>query len=107
MELFNPTPHTVDLTGWSISSFDLSAVFAFPNGATIESGSYVVVNEATLPRGINASDAVNLFSKYGAVSDRYTWTNNLPGTSYGRCPDGQGPFVNISTPTRKAANSCT
>lgn len=106
VELFNPTPHAVDLTGWTISSFDLSAVFAFPDGTTIESGGYVVVDEVTLPRGINANDAVNLFSKYDAVADQYRWTDNVPGTSYGRCPDGQGPFVNISTPTRKAANSC-
>lgn len=106
VELFNPTPHAIDLTGWTISSNDLSAAFAFPAGVTIESGGYVAVNEATLPRGLNASDAVYLFSKYQAVSDQYRWSANQPGTSYGRCPDGQGGFVVLSSPTRKAINIC-
>lgn len=106
VELFNPTPHAVDLSGWTISSNDLSAWFTFPAGAIIESGGYVAVNEVTLPRPLNAFDAVYLFSKFGAVSDQYRWSANLPGTAYARCPDGIGVLTLVTTPTRKAPNAC-
>jgi hypothetical protein len=106
VELFNPTARAVDLTGWTISNSDVSNWFTFPAGVIIESGGYVAVNEQTLPAGLNATDAVHVFNKFGVQSDGYSWTGNAPGTSYGRCPDGIGPLVTTLAPTRKAANAC-
>jgi len=106
VELFNPTPHTVDLTGWTVSGGDITRSFAFPAGVIIESGGYAAVNEVTLPVELGATDAVHLFNKFGVQSDQYAWTGNQPGTSYARCPDGYGPFVATQTLTRKAPNAC-
>ena len=106
VELFNPTPHAVDLTGWTVSGGDITQSFAFPAGVIIESGGYAAVNEVTLPVELGATDAVHLFNKFGVQSNQFVWINNQPGTSYARCPDGQGPFVATQTLTRKAPNAC-
>jgi len=106
VELYNPTARAVDLTGWTITGNDISRSFTFPAGVIIESGGYVAVNEQTLPVGLNATDAVHVFNKFGVQSDGYSWTSNAPGTAYGRCPDGRGPLVTTLAPTRKAANAC-
>ena len=106
VELYNPTPHAVDLAGWTVTNNDLSASFTFPAGVTIESGGYAAVNEVTLPHPLNATDAVHVFNKFGVQSDGFAWTANVVGTSYGRCPDGVGGFVTLQTPTRKAINAC-
>jgi hypothetical protein len=106
VELFNPTARSVDLSGWTVTNGDVFQSFTFPAGVIVESGGYAAVNEVTLPVQLGATDAVHLFSKYGVQSDAFAWTGNTPGTSYGRCPDGRGPFVNLLTQTRKAANAC-
>ena len=106
VEFFNPTPHAVDLSGWTVSNGDISQVFTFPAGVIIESGGYAAVNEVTLPNELAATDAVHLFNKFGVQSNQFVWTNNQPGTAYVRCPDGQGPFVATQTLTRKAPNAC-
>ena len=106
VEIFNPTAEAVDLSGWTVAGGDITRRFTFPAGVIVESGGYAAVNEVTLPVQLGATDAVHLFSKFGVQSNQFVWTNNQVGTSYARCPDGLGPFVVTSTPTRKAANSC-
>jgi hypothetical protein len=106
VELFNPDARAVDVAGWTITSSDAAHSFTIPAGATIASGDYLAVNEVTLPSGLNATDAVHLYNKYGVQSDAYGWVGNTPGTAYARCPDGFGDFVSTSTPTRKATNVC-
>jgi hypothetical protein len=107
VELYNPTPRTIDLAGWTVTNNDLTVSFTFPDGVTIEGGGYAAVNEVTLPHPLNATDAVHVFSKFGVQSDSFAWTANVVGTSYGRCPNGFGEFVTLQAPTRKAANTCT
>ena len=106
VELFNPTARAVDLSGWTVTNGNVSEAFTFPEGVIIESGGYAAVNEVTLPNQLNATDAVHLFNKYGVQSNAYAWTNNTPGTTYSRCPDGRGDFVATLTATRKAVNAC-
>jgi len=106
VELFNPTARAVDLAGWTITSNDVSRSFTFPAGVIIESGGYVAVNEQTLPSALDATDAVHVFNKFGVQSDSYSWTSNVVGTTYGRCPDGRGPLITTLAPTRKAVNAC-
>jgi len=72
----------VDLTGWTIT----------PAGSMIPAGGFFVIEEASFPAGLQASDAVHVFSHFGVQVDAFSWTAD-PVTSYGRCPDGSGDFV--------------
>ena len=54
--------------------------------------------------GLGAPDMARLFDPAGDLVDSYSWTTHATGT-YGRCPDGTGPFVD-STPTPGAPNAC-
>jgi hypothetical protein len=105
VEFVNPTSADVDMSGWTVASGDLWQSFTIPLGATIPAGGYLAVNEGTLPLGLKAADAVHLFSRFGVQVDAYRWSES-PATSYGRCPDGGGPFVTTTAVTRKAANAC-
>jgi hypothetical protein len=106
VEMFNPTGSAIDMSGWTISGGDITHSFTFPAGVVIAPGGYVAVNEVTLPIELGTTDAVHLFSKYGVQSDSFSWAGNVPGKTYGRCPDGRGPFVDPLDPTRKSANAC-
>lgn len=106
VELFNPTANAIDLYGWTVSDGDVSNRFTFPAGVVIEAGGYAAVNEVTLPNELGATDAVHLFSPSGVQSDTYSWSDNAPGVTYGRCADGRGPFVVNLAATRKATNAC-
>jgi hypothetical protein len=105
VELFNPTATAVDMSGWTITSGDVSHGFEFPSGASIPASGYLVIAEQILPLGLKAVDAVHLFSRFGVQADSYSWTAN-PLTSFGRCPDGTGAFVTTAAATRKATNVC-
>ena len=105
VELFNPTTANVDMSGWTVSGRDVTARFVLPAGTTIAPGGYVVVDESSLPLGLNASDRVHLIGRYGIQVDTRSWTVD-PATSYGRCPDGDGPFIATAAPSKGAANIC-
>jgi hypothetical protein len=105
VELFNPTDADIDLAGWQLTGGDVSRSFTLPVGAKILAHGYRVVNEVTLPGGLASADAVHLFSRYGVQVDSFIWFTD-PGTSYGRCPEGSGPFVVLDTATRATTNSC-
>jgi len=105
VELFNPMPSAVDMTGWRIASDDLSRSVAFAPGTSIPSGGYLVVEEASFPSGLNARDGVHLFSRFGVQSDGSSWTGS-PTTTLGRCPDGRGPLSVTLAPSKGATNVC-
>jgi hypothetical protein len=112
VEIFNSTPHAIDLAGWFIVTIigpGHVEVYSFPDGSVIGSGEFVVVDETMIPGLLNANGAVGLFSNFGVGSDGLQWTANAPGTAYARCPDGDrsGSLVGTGTPMRKAANLCT
>ena len=106
VEIYNPTPHAVDMAGWVVTGGNRANAFTLPDGVVIGSGEYVAVNEVTVPNEFHATDAVHLYSKFGVQADAYAWAGNVPGTAYARCPNGSGNFTNTATPTRKAANAC-
>lgn len=111
VEIFNSTPHAIDLAGWffvTIIGPGHVEVYVFPNGSVIGSGEFVVVDETMIPGLLNANGQIGLFSKFGVGSDGLQWTGNAPGTAYARCPDGDrsGSLVSTTAPTRKAPNVC-
>jgi hypothetical protein len=105
VELFNPTAGAVDLTGWTITSGNVFQSFPLPAGSMIPAGGFFEIAEANFPAGLQAPDAVHLFSRFGVQVDAFAWTAD-PVTSYGRCPDGSGDFVSTTAPTPGAANAC-
>lgn len=106
VELFNPTAGAVDLAGWTITNSDVFQSFTFPAGSLIPAGGFFEIEGASFPAGLQAPDAVHLFSRFGVQVDAFAWTE-APVTSYGRCPDGSGDFVSTTAPTPGATNACT
>jgi hypothetical protein len=111
IEVFNSTPRAIALAGWFIVTVigpNHVEVYTFPAGSTIGPGEFVVVDEAMIPGLLNANGTVALFSGFGVESDALSWTANVSGTAYARCPDGDrfGSLLVTTTPTRKAPNVC-
>jgi hypothetical protein len=111
IEVFNSTPHAIDLGGWFIVTIigpGHVEVYTFPAGSVIGAGEFAVVDETMIPGSLNANGTIGLFSRFGVGSDGLSWSANESGTSYARCPDGDrlGSLVRTTTPTRKAPNVC-
>ena len=105
LELFNPTTGTVDVSGWTLIDNDFfGPPFTFPAGSTIPAGGFLVVEESTLPFGLDATDSARLFSKFGVLVDGATWATQ-PATTYGRCPNQTAPVI-TKAPTKGQANAC-
>ena len=104
-ELFNPTDKPVDLGGWTITNADVFQSARFPDGVIIPAGGFLVIDERTFPEGLGARGFVHLFSRFGVQSDAFAWGHD-PGTSYGRCPDGQSGLVVTAVATKGAPNAC-
>jgi hypothetical protein len=105
VELFNPTGKVVDMSGWTLTASNVFETVEIPAGRTIEPHGYLVIDEETFPHGLQFADAVHLFSRYGVQVDSFSWAGD-PAASYGRCPDGAGPFVTTVAATRGLANAC-
>ena len=105
IELYNRGTTAVNVSGFVIKDNDDSRTTTLPAGTTIEAGGFLVIEEAQLGFGLGAADAARVFDPAGALVDSYTWTAHAT-TTYGRCPDGTGPFSTTSFSTKSAANDC-
>ena len=105
VELFNPSEAPIDLSGWTLTNGDVFRTFVLPTGATIPGGGFLIVDEASIPGGLGAADAVHVFSRYGVQVDAFAWATDV-NTSFGRCPDRMGAFVPTTTATKGATNAC-
>jgi hypothetical protein len=111
IEIFNSTPHAINLTGWFIVTIigpTHVELYQFPAGSVIGAGEFVVVDETMIPGLLNANGTVALFSEMAVESDGLSWTANASGTAYARCPDGDraAGLVSTTAPTRNASNIC-
>jgi hypothetical protein len=111
IEVFNSTPRAIDLTGWFIVTVigpSHVELYTFTAGSVIGAGQFVVVDEVMIPGLLNANGTVALFSGFGVQSDALSWSANVSGTAYARCPDGDrsGALTSTTAPTRKASNVC-
>jgi hypothetical protein len=107
VEFFNPTSVAVDLSGWKlIDSNFFGPEYVFPAGSVVPAGGFLVTEEAALPFGIDALDALHLFSRFGVHVDGASWPMQT-STTLGVCPDG-GSAALIATlrPTKGSANAC-
>ncbi len=111
VELFNAGAATVDLTGYVLRDNNNASTYVLPSGSTIVAGGYLVVDEAQFGVGLGGfglggADAVRLFLADGTtLVDSYMWAVHAT-TTYGRCPNGNGPFATTTVSTKGAANAC-
>ncbi len=105
IELYNRGTTVVNLSGFVVKDNDDSRTTTLPAGTTIAAGGFLVIEEAQLGFGLGAADAARLFEPSGALVDSYTWTAHAT-TTYGRCPDGTGPFSTTAFATKAAVNDC-
>jgi hypothetical protein len=111
VELFNTSGSTVDISGWVFKDDNDTHSYVIPNGTTIVAGGYYLLEIAQFVFGLGAPDAARLFLSDGTtLVDSYAWTAHAT-TTYGRCPNGTGPFVTtVSTTatstTKGTANAC-
>ncbi len=112
VELFNMGAAEVDLSGWMLKDDDDTHIFTFPTGTRIGAGAFLVIEGpggvpplATL-YGFGKADAARLFRPDGTLVDQTSWTDGQAplANSWGRYPDGTGPFATLLQPTRGATN---
>lgn len=111
VELYNPSAQTVDLSGFEFRDNDDTHHFFFAQGTTIAPGAFLVIDGNTAdPKGfsfgLGSADAARLFDQFGRLVDSYTWTQHA-ATTYGRCPNGTGAFVETASSTKGTANDCS
>ena len=105
VELYNPTDHAVDLSGWLVANEHVNHAAALPAGTTIAAKGYLVLDESVFPLGISRLGGAHLFSRFNVIVDDPFWSAPIEST-IGRCPNGAGDFVELAAPTKGAANSC-
>lgn len=106
LELFNPTTNTVDMSGWTlIDSNFFGPAFTFATGTAIPPGGFLVMEESALPFDLDATDNASLFSRFGVLVDLVSWPGQ-PGTTYGRCPNGNVLIDVTRAPTKGTTNLC-
>lgn len=106
IELFNADSITVDVSGWVIKDKNDLSQYVLPAGTMLDPGAYLVIEGTQLNFGLNPIDAVRLFDSTGSLlMDFYSWSANSVNT-YGRCPNGTGPFVDTAGATKGTANNC-
>jgi hypothetical protein len=106
VEIINNGPASIDLSGWRFLDNDDSHVpYVLPAGSTIAPGAYLVLEEAAFGFELGAPDSVRLFDATGSLYQSYSWTGHAT-TTYGRCPNGTGPFVATANSTKAGANAC-
>jgi hypothetical protein len=104
VELTNIGSVTIDISGYKLFDNDNTHAFVVvPTGTTLAPGGFFAIY-VFQTFGLGAPDMARLFDPSGTLIDLYSWTTHAMGT-YGRCPDGTGPFVD-APPSRGAPNNC-
>ena len=117
IELFNSGATAIDLTGYGLSDDPLLPYkWVFP-AVTLAPGQYLLIwcsdKNRTGPAGplhtnfklSSAGDVVTLTNTTGTTVDSVPATVLLPNVSYGRLPNGTGPFVFFADVTPAAVNA--
>jgi len=115
IELFNPSDHPMDLSGYFISD-DLNDTtkWEFPGDVSIESDGFIVVwadgkNESGSDLHSNFSlqkegETIYLFTSAKELVDSVLYENQKTDISYGRQPDGGDSWYMFNTPTPGNSN---
>jgi len=112
IEIKNMDGVTVDLSGWGIRDHLNAHEYLFPEGTTVAAFGYKVVwgkganFEFTMDFTFGSDKEARLFAPDGTLVDETDWADgDAPeGTSWGRFPDGSGPFMTLDSITQGQAN---
>lgn len=108
VELHNPGSSAVDISGWLFRDNDDTRAYTFPAGSTIPAGGYKVIERDAngFDFGLGASDSARLYDASDRLVDQTSWVDGESpiGASWGRLPNGSGPFKTLFSPTPGAAN---
>ncbi|MCG8346656.1 MAG: lamin tail domain-containing protein, partial [Chloroflexales bacterium] len=103
VELFNPNPFAVELTGWKIDDSVIGGTqIPIPAGTILPANSLLVVSRNGNIFG-NKNDGIQLLNAQSKVVDTYAYTSATAGQSYARMPDGHKDWVE-GAPSRGAWN---
>lgn len=105
IELVNPTASPLDIGGIIVKDNDDSHAYTIPVGTEIPAAGYLVLEEADFGFGLGSGDSVRLFDGDQLV-DSTTWPAGHADTTWGRCPDANGPFAVTAESTKGAPNVC-
>lgn len=105
VELFNPSPLPVDLSGYTFRDGSTDNSYLLPVGTTVPGTGYLVLDEADFGFGLGGGDSAQLFSPSGTLLDGYEWLEHA-ATTYGRCPDATGDFTTTAEATKGSVNIC-
>jgi hypothetical protein len=107
VEFYNNTTNVIDLGATYLGTrSDNKLKWKFPTGTYILPNSYLIVwaDDDSLEQilhtnfGLNKiSDTMYLSSMNGSILDSVSFSNQLPDISYGRYPNGTGPFIAMNT----------
>lgn len=109
VELFNAGDAPADIGGWVLRDGDPTHVYTFAGGTILPSGVFYLLSrdpDLGFDFGLGAADSVLLYNG-DLLVDGITWVEGEApdGFSYGRYPDGTGPFGTLFTPTPGTANA--
>ena len=108
IELYNGGDEDVCLSGWALVDSAPEHLQSLAGTLTIEAGGHLLLMRGVdFSFGIGAEDTVKLIGAGGVVADETSWLDGeaIEGTSWGRIPDGSGPFQAIGFPTPGSANT--
>ncbi len=107
VELFNPGPADVDLSGCYLTDDPDEFKFRIPDGASLPAGGFLAFDETALGFRLDAAgEKVILFNaEKTRVLDAVTFSAQENGRSSGRYPNGAPGFSALATPTQGTANS--
>ena len=108
IELVNTGTGAVDVSGWILKDDSDARTLAIAAGTTLAAGAYLAVdvNVSTTPGnfGLGAADIARVFRADGTtLVDSFARTEHA-ATTFGRYPNGTGPFSLTTAATKGAAN---
>jgi cysteine-rich repeat protein len=108
-EIYNPNDEPLSLNDFYFSDDELAPQRTlFPFGVTIPArGYYQQTLDAIFPGfALGAAETLVIADTGGVIVDTVTWIDgdSPAGESYGRFPNGDGPFKRLYTPTPGTAN---
>ncbi|MFJ6984503.1 MULTISPECIES: lamin tail domain-containing protein [unclassified Streptomyces] len=105
IELVNTGTTAVDVSKWVVKDNENSHTYKIAKNTSLAPGAFLALDvESSF--GLGGADSARLFKADGStLVDSYTWTDHA-ATTYGRCPNGTGPFTTTTAPTKGAANPC-
>lgn len=110
IELTNVGATPTDVGGLVLMD-NMTRTLTIPAGTSIAPGGYLAVDvddpAVSGQFGLGGADSARLFLADGTtLVDSHTWGAHAT-VSYGRCPNGSGPFSDRPTSTKGAANDCS